>query len=105
VDIGWEPGVSVCVVLASGGYPEKPKTGVQITGVEEAGRMEGVEVFHAGTKRDEAGRLVTAGGRVLNVTAIGRDADEARRRAYAAVKCIRFEGMQVRSDIGTDVIG
>ncbi len=105
VDMGWEPGVAVCVVLASGGYPDKPTTGVVITGVEDAAKMEGVEVFHAGTKRNEQGQLVTAGGRVLNVTAIGRDADEARRRAYAAVKCIRFEGMQVRSDIGTDIVG
>jgi len=104
-DISWEPGASVCVVLAAPGYPDKPKPGLPISGLDEAAAVEGVQVFHAGTRRDEQGRIVTAGGRVLNVTAIGRDATEARARAYAAVDRIRFEGMQVRRDIGTDVIG
>ena len=90
---------SVCVVMASGGYPGKYATGVPITGVDEAAALDGVEVFHAGTAvRD--GRLVTAGGRVLGVTALADDVASAIERAYQAVDRIRFEGMHFRKDIG-----
>jgi phosphoribosylamine--glycine ligase len=90
---------SVCVVMASGGYPGKYATGVPITGVGEASELGGVEVFHAGTAvRD--GRLVTAGGRVLGVTAVADDVASAIERAYRAVDRIRFEGMHFRRDIG-----
>jgi phosphoribosylamine---glycine ligase len=90
---------SVCVVMASGGYPGKYSTGVPITGVDEAAALGGVEVFHAGTAvRD--GRLVTAGGRVLGVTAVADDVASAIERAYRAVDRIRFEGMHFRRDIG-----
>ena len=97
---GSEGSHACCVVLASHGYPEQPRTGDVIEGLEEAGGLEGVVVFHAGTRRDEAGRVVTAGGRVLNVVGIGDSLQEARRRAYEAVQAIRFAGMQFRSDIG-----
>jgi phosphoribosylamine--glycine ligase len=67
--------------------------------------VEGVQVFHAGTRRNNEGNIVTAGGRVLAVTAFGRDRDEARQRAYRAAEMIHFDGKQVRTDIGTDVVG
>ncbi|MCW5765638.1 MAG: phosphoribosylamine--glycine ligase [Phycisphaeraceae bacterium] len=104
-DFGWKPGAAVCVVLAAAGYPDKPRSGDVIEGLEEAAAVEGVEVFHAGTARDAQGRVVTAGGRVLNVTAVGATAEEARARAYRAAELIRFEGKQYRTDIGTDVVG
>ena len=97
----WDGRAAVTVVLASPGYPGSYPTGLPITGVEAAGAVEGVTVFHAGTARDAAGRLVTAGGRVLNVTALGRDLAEARARAYDAAARVRFEGARVhyRHDI------
>jgi phosphoribosylamine--glycine ligase len=95
----WRPGASVCVVMASGGYPGRYGTGAAIHGVEAAEAMPGVEVFHAGTAvRD--GHLVTAGGRVLGVQATGPDMDSAIARAYAGVDRIRFEGAHCRRDIG-----
>ncbi len=94
-----EGAASCVVILASSGYPEKPKPSVPIHGLEEAGKVPGVVVFHSGTKR-EGGQVVTSGGRVLSVTAIGSTLAEARARAYEAVGKIRFEGMQVRTDIG-----
>ena len=105
IDVGSTPGAAVCVVLASHGYPEKPRSGDVITGLDAAAQVEGVEVFHAGTARDAQGRIVTAGGRVLSVTAIGADRDEARARAYKAAAMIHFDGKQMRTDIGTDVVG
>jgi len=90
---------AVCVVLASGGYPGKYSTGFAITGIDEAESIPGVEVFHAGTARRD-GRLVTAGGRVLGVTAVGDDVPCAIDAAYEAVGRIRFEGMHFRRDIG-----
>ncbi|HYE62090.1 MAG TPA: phosphoribosylamine--glycine ligase [Phycisphaerales bacterium] len=101
VDVEWDPGAACCVVIASGGYPEKPRTGIPITGIEAADAMPGVQVYHAGTRRGPDGVVQTAGGRVLGVTGVGKDLAEARDRAYAAVKVIHFAGMQVRSDIGT----
>jgi phosphoribosylamine--glycine ligase len=93
--IDWSPEPSVCVVLAAAGYPGAPRTGDLITGVETCGAM----VFHAGTKRTEKG-LVTAGGRVLGVTASGPDLPTAIEHTYAAVRKIHFEGMHYRTDIG-----
>jgi phosphoribosylamine--glycine ligase len=90
---------SVCVVMAAPGYPGAYPTGLPIDGLERAGAVEGTVVFHAGTREDQ-GRIVTAGGRVLGVTAVGSDAEAARRRAYEAVGHIRFEGAHYRSDIG-----
>jgi phosphoribosylamine--glycine ligase len=94
----WDSRVAVTVVLASAGYPEKYETGKEITGLGEAAKIPDVMVFHAGTRR-ENDRVVTAGGRVLAVTAFGEDAAAARSRAYAAVDRIQFEGRQYRHDI------
>lgn len=105
VDLSFKPGASVCVVLASEGYPEKPRIGVPITGLEAAAKVEGVQVFQGGTAFDKAGNIVTAGGRVLSVTAIGADVNEARARAYRAAELIKFAGKTYRTDIGTDVVG
>ena len=90
---------AVCVAVASGGYPGTYATGLPITGIEDAEAIPGVEVFHAGTARRD-GRLVTAGGRVLGVTAVGDDVPAAIETAYEAVDRIRFEGMHFRRDIG-----
>jgi phosphoribosylamine--glycine ligase len=94
----WHDGAAVCVVLAAGGYPGKPRTGDGIAGLPPADPD--VLAFHAGTRVDEDGRVVTAGGRVLGVTARGKSFDEARARAYGAVASIQFEGMHFRRDIG-----
>jgi phosphoribosylamine--glycine ligase len=96
---GWRPGAAVCVTLASGGYPGPYRTGLPIDGVEVAMARPGIQVFHAGTA-EQGGRLVTAGGRVLGVTATAPELSEAIAAAYDAVGCIRFEGMHFRSDIG-----
>jgi phosphoribosylamine--glycine ligase len=93
---------SVCVVLASEGYPSAPRTGDRIDGLDAAAAVEGVSVFHAGTALDAEGAFVTAGGRVLGVSALGPTIAESRRRAYAAVEMIGWEGMQVRTDIAAD---
>ena len=101
VEVSGHPDTAVTVVLASGGYPGSYENGVPIEGVDVAASHPDVEVFHAGTRvRD--GRLVTAGGRVLNVTARGADVTEARTRAYAAADAISFPGMTRRSDIAAD---
>jgi phosphoribosylamine--glycine ligase len=106
------PGAAVCVVLASEGYPESPRTGDEIAGLDRAGALEGTTVFHAGTAAGPAagpgsgsgvgspGRsVVTAGGRVLGVTAVAGSVAEARARAYQGVAAISWPGVQVRSDI------
>ncbi len=90
---------AVCVVLAAEGYPASPRTGDVITGVDDAGELEGVTVLHAGTRLDEQGRLTTAGGRVLGVTATGSSIAVARRRAYDGVARIEWPGMHFRTDI------
>ena len=95
----WSDDAAVCVNLVSGGYPGRYPTGVPISGVDEA-EAAGVHVFHCGTARKD-GRLVTAGGRVLSVTATGPSRTEAIRRAYGAAASIRFDGMHYRTDIGT----
>jgi phosphoribosylamine---glycine ligase len=94
---------AVTVVLASAGYPASSSKGDVITGLDEAAALEGVEVTHAGTAR-RGGEIVTAGGRVLNVTALGATPDDARRRAYDAAERIGFEGMQLRTDIAARAV-
>ena len=94
----WRPGFSVSITLASGGYPGKYRTGLPITGVEEASRLEDVQIFHAG-RLPQDGRLVTAGGRVLSVAAYGVTLQEAVFRAYEASSRISFEGIHYRRDI------
>ncbi len=95
----WRNEAAVCVVMASGGYPGEYAKGKEILGIEAAESEPGVTVFHAGTRRID-GRLVTAGGRVLGVTALGTDVRAAREKAYAAVGEIEFEGAHYRRDIG-----
>jgi len=96
--LDWRPEAAVCVVMASEGYPGDYPKGREITGLDAAGADPAVTVFHAGTRRIE-GRVVTAGGRVLGVTALGRGVREARDAAYAAVSRIEFAGAQFRTDI------
>jgi len=99
VDPQWGAPASLCVVLASEGYPGTYPKGRTITGVAEAEALEGVTVFQAGTRRD-GDALVTSGGRVLTVTATGATIEEAAERAYAGAACIDFDGHQLRRDIG-----
>ena len=99
-DTLWRPGYAVSLTLASGGYPGKYRTGLPIVGVEEAGRLEGVQIFHAGTVLQD-GRLATAGGRVLSVSAYGGTLQEAVARVYDAAAHISFEGMHYRRDIAS----
>lgn len=97
--VKWKDGFAVTVVAASGGYPGKYEKGLPITGIEEAEKLDGIVVFHAGTAVKD-GQVVTNGGRVLNVTATGATLDEALGKAYAAIKLIHFDGMHYRTDIG-----
>ncbi len=94
----WDPRSAVCVVMAAEGYPGTYKTGQPIRGLEEAARIPDVKVFHAGTTR-LGDQVVTDGGRVLGVTALGSTSADAKLRAYQAVKCIRWEGAWCRKDI------
>ena len=94
----WSPDPSVCVVMAAGGYPGPSQSGQPIRGIERADALDGVKVFHAGTSL-AGGQIVTSGGRVLGVTARAASLESAVARAYEAVGCITFEGMQYRSDI------
>ena len=96
----WDQRPACTVILVSAGYPGAYPQGIPIEGLEELEPNEELAVFHAGTRRDDDGRLVTAGGRVLAVTAIGEDLAEARARAYAAAEALHFEGKTLRSDIG-----
>jgi phosphoribosylamine---glycine ligase len=97
VELEWLPNTAVTLVLASAGYPESPRTGDAISGLDTV--PVGIEVTHAGTKRGDDGAIVTAGGRVLNVTALGSDAAAARAAAYAAADVIQFDRRQMRQDI------
>jgi phosphoribosylamine--glycine ligase len=98
-ELRWSPGASVCVVASSSGYPGSYKTGLPITGLTEAARVPGVEVFHSGSALVD-GAVVTAGGRVLGVTASADSLEEALERAYQAMDEIKFDGMYYRRDIG-----
>jgi phosphoribosylamine--glycine ligase len=98
--IEWSPGASACVVLASGGYPGKYKNGIPIEGLQRLVKRNNLEVFHAGTSASPEGKMLTAGGRVLGVTAKAATLDAALTDCYAAVAEISWEGMQYRRDIG-----
>lgn len=100
IELRWDPRPSVCVVMAAAGYPDSPRTGDFIEGLDDAALVPETFVFHAGTARRAHERIVTAGGRVLGVTALGDTFAAARERAYDAVGRIRFEGAQYRRDIG-----
>jgi phosphoribosylamine--glycine ligase len=97
-ELRWSRGASACVIASSGGYPGAYKTGFPITGLEAAARIPGVQVFHSGTAVKD-GQVVTSGGRVLGVTAVGEGLEQALGRAYDALGEIRFEGMYYRRDI------
>ena len=99
VDLQFEDNAAVCVVLASDGYPVSYEKGYEITGLEEFKKHDGYYCFHAGTKFD-GDRIVTNGGRVLGVTAKGKDLKEARENAYAATEWVQFENKYMRHDIG-----
>jgi phosphoribosylamine--glycine ligase len=104
IELNWRPGVSICVVMASGGYPGAYQKGKPITGLDEAARLPNTKVFHAGTAR-AGDHIVSNGGRVLGVTAWARDLVGARRAAYAAVERIHFEGACYRRDIAARALG
>lgn len=99
IDIEWSDDCSACVVMASGGYPESYKKGIEMFGMDDNGQVEGATVYHAGTKYSD-GKFYTNGGRVLGVTATGKTLDEALEKAYAAVEKISFDGAHYRHDIG-----
>ncbi len=103
VQLEWDPRPAVCVVATSKGYPGKYKTGVPITGIERADVMADVKVFHGGTRLD-GDTLVTDGGRVLSVCALGDTVADAQRKAYAAMDVIHFGGMHYRRDIGHQAV-
>ncbi len=99
VELAWKPEWAVSVVLASDGYPGDYEKGFEITGIDEANALEGVHVYHAGTKLED-GKFYTNGGRVLNVTALGESFQAARDRAYEACDLINWDGKFMRRDIG-----
>lgn len=99
VDIEWTEGSSACVVLAAEGYPVRPRVGDAIDGLDQAAKT-GVSIFHAGTRAGSDGSIVTAGGRVLGISATAANLEEALNRAYMAADMIRWPGMQYRRDIG-----
>ncbi|OHB60258.1 MAG: phosphoribosylamine--glycine ligase [Planctomycetes bacterium RBG_13_46_10] len=103
ITLNWDQRPAVCVVMASGGYPGDYEKGKKITGLKEAGRLKDVIVFHAGTKK-ENGDIVTNGGRVLGVTALGEQIIDAKKRAYEAVEKIKFDGAYWRRDIADKAI-
>ncbi len=99
LSVAWKSAAAVCVVMASGGYPGNYRQGIPIAGLSSGPASSRVEVFHAGTKRDDA-RILTAGGRVLGVTGVGANFQQARAAAYERVRAITFEGCHYRTDIG-----
>jgi phosphoribosylamine--glycine ligase len=102
-DIEWDPRPAVCIVVASGGYPGRHEVGYEITGLADSAALPDTMVFHAGTmKKDD--KIVTAGGRVLGVTALGDDLRSAQQKAYEAVRKINFTGMHYRTDIANRMI-
>ena len=103
INLSWKSGASVCVVMASGGYPASSTKGKVISGLAEAAALPNTKVFHAGTARI-GDQIVTNGGRVLGVTAWGENLTTARDAAYRAVEKIRFDGMQFRRDIAAKAL-
>lgn len=101
INITWSSGNSACIILAAEGYPSKPRSGDVITGIDAAAAEPDTFVFHAGTRFDpEQEQIVTSGGRVLGISAVGENLQDALTNAYNSVKMIEFEGMQYRRDIG-----
>ena len=102
IDIKWHDNAAVCVVLASGGYPVEYKKGYEITGLDEVAKRKDIVVFHAGTAEKD-GNFVTNGGRVLGITGIGKDLDEAIKIAYEGVEMVDFKDKHFRHDIGIKI--
>lgn len=98
LDIEWDDRACTCVIMASGGYPKSYPKGIEINGLTD-GQLDGVTVYHAGTKRD-GDKLVTSGGRVLGVTALGESIEDALAKSYAGIEKIKFDGAHYRKDIG-----
>jgi phosphoribosylamine--glycine ligase len=105
IEIEWQTRAAVTVVAASEGYPGSYPKGREISGLAEANALPDVTVFHAGTRQTEMGSLVTNGGRVLAITALGDDLRQAIDQAYVGIKAIHFEGMHFRTDIGAKAVG
>jgi phosphoribosylamine--glycine ligase len=103
VELKWKPSSSVCVVMASGGYPGNYAKGKPILGLAEAARLPDTKVFHSGTTAKD-GQIVTNGGRVVGVTALGKDLKAAQATAYAAVEKIHFDGAHFRRDIAAKAL-
>ena len=103
VEIEWHDGVSVCVIMASKGYPDKYEKGLPVFGLEAVKSVTNVQVFHAGTAIKD-GKVVTNGGRVLGVTILERDLEKAQKNVYEAIKKLSFDGAYYRKDIGTKAI-
>jgi phosphoribosylamine--glycine ligase len=103
IELKWKPDTSVCVVVASGGYPGNYAKGKIIRGLDDAAKLPGVKVFHAGTAKS-GNEIVTNGGRVLGVTALGKDLKAAQAAAYAAVEKIHFDGAHFRRDIAAKAL-
>ena len=99
IQLTWDEGAAACVVMASGGYPGKYQTGLAISGLEQAAALPDTMIYHAGTKLDQ-GVYYTAGGRVLGVTRLGHNLDDAIRKTYEAVEKIHFDHAHYRTDIG-----
>jgi phosphoribosylamine--glycine ligase len=99
IELKWDPRPALCVVASSKGYPGSYPTGMPISGIDDADSMNDVKVFHSGTAQRE-NHVVTDGGRVLAVTALGSTIADAQKRAYQAIGKIHFEGMHYRKDIG-----
>jgi phosphoribosylamine--glycine ligase len=102
IDIAWKAGNSATVVLAAEGYPQSPRKGDVISGIDQASATPGVTIFHAGTA-DNDGQFVTSGGRVLGITAVGDSLDLALNSAYSAAEIISWRGMQYRRDLGMSI--
>jgi phosphoribosylamine--glycine ligase len=100
LSISWKSGAAANIVIASGGYPENYEKGKVVSGIPEAQQIPGVVVFHAGVKRNESGELITNGGRVLGISAVGETLEQALETAYRAAAIIHFDGMYYRKDIG-----
>ncbi len=104
IEIKWKPQASVCVVVASMGYPGKYEKGKVIKGLNEVKKIKDVYVFHAGTAYNDSNEIVTSGGRVFGITAMGKDIKEAREKAYSTIKLIHFDGMHYRKDIAVKAL-
>ncbi len=101
VTLDWDPRPAVCVVAVSDGYPGGYESGFPISGLDQAGALDDVTVYHAGTRLGDGGEILTAGGRVLGITALGATREDARQRAYEATNAISFTGLRTRSDIAS----